>query len=397
VPKVRSILHADVDAFYASVHQRNDPALRGKPVIVGGGVVMAASYEARAYGVRGAMGGRQARRLCPHAIVVDPDWPAYVEASKQVFELFRESAPTVEGISMEEAFLDVTGLERIRGSPREIAQRLRREMRERVRLPVTVGVASSKLVAKIASGAAKPDGLKVVEPGAELAFLHPLPVEKVWGVGPATTAKLNEHGIATVGQAAERTKAELFEMLGPAAGRFVHGVAQNLDTRRVRSGRRRRSVGAQSALGRSTREPERLDTVLTALVDKVTRRMRSGARTGRTVHLRLRFADFSRATRAHTLPHATADTAIILGAARTLLGSALPVIEEEGCTLVGVAVSNIEGTGGEQLVLPVDGPGPALDVTLDEVRERFGTKAITRAALLGHSRDMAPWLLPGDE
>ena len=393
----RSILHADVDAFYASVAQRNDPTLRGKPVIVGGGVVLAASYEARAFGVRGAMGGRLARRLCPHAVIVEPDWPAYVEASKAVFELFRESAPTVEGVSMEEAFLDVTGLERIRGSPPEVAERLRREMRERVGLPVTVGVASSKIVAKIASGVAKPDGLRVIAQGEELAFLHPLPVERVWGVGPATTRKLNEAGIKTVGEAAARSKGELFAIAGPAAGRFVHGVAHNLDTRRVRSGRSRRSVGAQSALGRSTRSPGRLDTVLTALVDKVTRRMRSGGRTGRTVHLRLRFADFSRASRAHTLPHATADTAIILSAARALLAAALPVIESEGCTLVGVAVSNIEGSGGEQLALPVDKPSGAIDAVLDEVRDRFGAKAVTRAALLGHGRDMAPWLLPGDE
>jgi DNA polymerase IV len=219
----------------------------------------------------------------------------------------------------------------------------------------------------------------------------------VWGVGPATTRKLNEAGIATVGEAATCSKAELFAIAGPAAGRFVHGVAHNLDTRRVRSGRRRRSVGAQSALGRSTRSPERLDTVLTGLVDKVTRRMRSGGRTGRTVHLRLRFADFSRATRAHTLPRATADTAIVLGAARSLLEAALPVIEQEGCTLVGVAVSNIEGTGGEQLALPVDRPGAAIDTVLDEVRDRFGAQAVTRAALLGRGRDAAPWLLPGDE
>src|SRR5687768_5988247 len=198
-----TILHADLDAFYASVEQRDDPRLRGRPVIVGAGVVLAASYKAKAFGVRTAMGGRQARRLCPHAVVVAPRMSAYSEASKAVYRVFEDTAPKVEGLSIDEAFLDVRGVRRLSGPPTEIAVRLRQEVRERVGLPITVGVARTKFLAKVASAVAKPDGLLVVPPDGELAFLHPLPVERLWGVGTVTARKLRERGIQTVGQVAE--------------------------------------------------------------------------------------------------------------------------------------------------------------------------------------------------
>jgi DNA polymerase IV len=380
-----TILHADLDAFFASVEQRDDPHLRGRPVIVGPGVVLAASYEARAYGVSSGMGAAKARRRCPHAAVVEARWSAYVDASKAVFEVFDETAPRVEKLSIDEAFLDVAGLARISGSPREIAERLRRTVRERVGLPVTVGVARTRSLAKVASGVAKPDGLLVVPPAEELAFLHPLPVERLWGVGPATANKLHLRGIRTVGQVAAMPEAFLVSILGQASGRRVHALAHNRDPRPVRVGRRRRSFGAQSALGGSRRSPDALDATLVALVDRVTRRMRAAKRVGRTVMLRLRFDDFSRASRSHTLGEATAATGTILVTARGLLRSALPIIERRGLTLVGVTVANLDGDGGGiQLVLPLDCPGTAaIDAVLDEVRERFGPAALTRAVLLG--------------
>src|SRR2546421_9918708 len=246
-----AILHADLDAFYASVEQRDDRRLRGRPVIVGGGVVLAASYEAKAYGLRTAMGGAQARRLCPQAIVVAPRMSAYAEASKAMFRVFDDTPPLVEGLSIDEAFLDVGGLRRVSGTPTEIAVRLRREVLERVGLPITVGVARTKFLAKVASGVAKPDGLLVVPPDRELAFLHPLPVERLWGVGSVTAEKLHDRGITTVGEVASFDEAELVAMLGRACGRQLHALAHNRDPRPVRVGRRRGSIGSQRALGRS--------------------------------------------------------------------------------------------------------------------------------------------------
>src|SRR5690242_5461215 len=220
------VLHADADAFFASVEQRDDPRLRGRPVIVGGGVVLAASYEAKAYGIRTAMGGRQARRLCPEAIVVPPRFSAYTEASRAMFAVFEDASPVVEGLSIDEAFLDVRGMERIAGTPAEIAVRLRDAVRERVGLPVTVGVARTKFLAKVASGVAKPDGLLVVPPDRELAFLHPLPVECVWGVGPATATKLQAWNVRTVGELAALSESTLVAMLGRAAGRQLHARSE---------------------------------------------------------------------------------------------------------------------------------------------------------------------------
>jgi DNA polymerase-4 len=377
------ILHADLDSFYASVEQRDDPRLRGRPVIVGGGVVLAASYEAKAYGVRTAMGGWQARRLCPHAVVVPPRFAAYTEASRAVFEVFRHTTPLVEGLSIDEAFLDVGGLRRIAGPPEEIAARLRGEVCRRVGLPITVGVARTKFLAKVASRVAKPDGLLVVPPERELEFLHPLPVEMLWGVGTVTAGKLRDWGITTVAQVAELTEASLVSLLGRAVGRQLHALAHNRDPRPVRTGQRRHSMGAQRALGRSRRSPEELDAVLAGLVDRVTRRMRSAGRVGRTVVLRLRFDDFTRATRSHTLTGATASTTAVLVTARALLTEALPLIRARGLTLVGVAVANLDDADAAQLTLPFDGPPPALDTALDQVRDRFGAAAVTRGVLLG--------------
>jgi len=390
-----TILHADLDAFYAAVEQRDDPRLRGRPVIVGGGVVLAASYEAKARGVRTAMSGGQARRLCPQAVVVEPRMSAYAEASKAVYRVFEDTTPLVEGLSIDEAFLDVRGLRRISGTPTEIAVRLRRNVLERVGLPITVGVARTKFLAKVASGVAKPDGLLVVPPDRELAFLHPLPIERLWGVGPVTAAKLHVWGVATVGQVAELGEAALVSMLGRAAGRQLHALAHNRDPRPVQVRRRRRSMGAQCALGRRQRPPDAIDAVLLALVDRVTRRMRAAGRVGRTVVLRLRFGDFSRATRSHTLPQATAHTQTVLAVARGLLASAMPMIERQGLTLVGVAVANLEDDSTVQLSLPLDRDGDgALDAALDAVRERFGRRAVTRAVLLGRDEGYSVPLLP---
>ena len=278
-----TILHADLDAFYASVEQRDNPGLRGRPVIVGGGVVLCSSYEARAYGVRTAMGGRQARRLCPHAIVVAPRISAYTEASAAVFEVFAHTTPLVEALSIDEAFLEVGGLRRVSGTPTEIAVRLRHEVLDRVGLPITVGVARTKFLAKVASGVAKPDGLLVVPPDRELAFLHPLPVRRLWGVGPVSAEKLERKGITTVGEAARLGEETLEATLGRASGRHIHTLAHNRDPRPVQTRRRRRSIGSQHALGRKRRTLDEIDVVLVGLVDRVTRRMRAaGASAGRS-------------------------------------------------------------------------------------------------------------------
>ena len=390
-----TILHADVYAFFASVEQRDNPRLRGRPVIVGMGVVLAASYEAKAHGVDTAMGGARARRLCPQAIVIEPRMSAYSAASKALFRVFDDTTPVVEGLSIDEAFLDVRGLRRLSGTPVEIAKRLRREVREQVGLPVTVGVARTKFLAKVASGVAKPDGLLVVPPDRELAFLHPLDVERLWGVGKVTAAKLRGRGIATVGQVAKLGEATLVSMLGRAAGRQLHALAHNRDPRPVRPNRRRGSIGSQRAFGRRSRSPDAVDTDAVALVDRVTRRMRAAGRVGRTVVLRLRFDDFSRATRSHTLPQPTAETQVILTTMRGLITTARPMIERRGLTLVGLSVANLDNDDAVQLVLPFERHScAALDAALDEIRDRFGLDAVTRAVLLGRDRGLTLPLLP---
>jgi DNA polymerase-4 len=395
-----TILHADLDAFFASVEQRDEPRLRGRPVIVGGGVVLAASYEARAFGVRSAMGGRRARMLCPQAIVVRPHWSAYVEASRAVAAIFDDTSPLVERLSIDEAFLDVRGLERISGPPPRIAAHLRHEVRERVGLPISVGVARTKSIAKMASAEAKPDGLLVVPPDGEREFLHPLPVERLWGVGPATAVTLHERGLTRVGQLARMEEAVLVSILGRARGRHLHAMAHGRDPRRVRPGRGRGSFGAQSALGRRrATTPEAVDAVVLALVDRVTRRMRAAGRAGRTIVLRLRFGDFTRATRSRTLAHPTAATGTVLAAMRALLAAAWPTIEHRGLTLVGVTVSNLTPRRcGTQLELALDGSSrKAVDAVVDEVRRRIGPSALTRATLLYREAGLGTWLFPDEE
>jgi DNA polymerase IV len=395
VGREATILHADLDAFFAAVEQRDHPELRGRPVLVGGGVVLAPSYEAKACGVETAMGIRRALRLCPGAIVVSPRMSAYAEASKAVYRVFEDTTPLVEGLSIDEAFLDVSGMRRLAGAPTEIARRLRREVRERVGLPITVGIARTKFLAKVASAVAKPDGLLAVPPEAELEFLHPLPVERLWGVGRVTARRLHAAGITTVGQVAALPEATLVMLLGRAVGRHLHALAHNRDPRPVQSRRRRGSIGAQRALGWSPTSLAEVDVSLIGLVERVTRRMRAADRLGRTVVLRMRFDDSSRATRSRTLPYATANTQTILTAARELLTIAVPMIERQGITLVGISVSNLADGRGGQLMLPLDEHwSEALDAALDEVRERFGSTAVVRAVLLGRSRGIAMPLLP---
>jgi DNA polymerase-4 len=390
-----SILHADLDSFYASVEQRDFPWLRGRPVIVGGGVVLAASYQAKARGVRTAMSGQLARALCPDAVVMPPRMAAYSTASRAVFEVFRDTTPVVEALSIDEAFLDVGGLHRISGTPKQIAARLRADVLRRVGLPITVGVARTKFLAKVASRVAKPDGLLVVEPDRELAFLHPLPVELLWGVGPATAGKLRDRGIRTVGEVAQLGEAALVAMLGVGSGRHLHALAHNRDPRPVRTGVHRGSIGSQRALGRGPHDPAEVDATLVGLVDRVTRRMRAANRPGRTVVLRLRFADFSRVTRSRTLLRATVQTQTILDTARTLLDAAQPLIEAQGLTLVGIAVGNLGDRRFAQPELPFDRAGAGeLDAAMDAVRDRYGSAALTRGVLLGRDPGLTVPLLP---
>jgi DNA polymerase-4 len=395
VSREPTILHADVDSFYASVEQRDDPRLRGRPVIVGAGVVLAASYEAKAHGVKTAMSGAQARRLCPGAIVVSPRMSAYSEASKALYRVFDDTSPLVEGLSIDEAFLDVRGMSRIAGSPREIAVRLRRAVRESVGLPITVGVARTKFLAKVASGVAKPDGLLLVAPERELAFLHALPVERLWGVGTVTAEKLHRLGVTTVEQVAALSEETLVSTLGRASGRHLYALARNEDPRPVRARVRRRSIGAQRALGRRQRSMADIDAVLLCLVDRVTRRLRAADRVGRTVVLRLRFEDFSRATRSSTLRRPTARTQTVLDTSRALLTMALPTIDRNGLTLLGLTVANLENAYPAQLTFPFASPADiALDSALDAIRDRFGVTAVTRATLVGRDPGLVIPLLP---
>ena len=405
-----AILHADLDSFYASVEQRDDPALRGKPVVVGGGVVLAASYEAKAFGISTPMGGSAARRLCPTVIVVPPRFAAYTEASRQVFAIFHDTTPLVEGISVDEAFLDVAGLRRIRGSPVEIGRALRRRVADEVGLPITVGIARTKFLAKVASAVAKPDGLLEVPAHGELAFLHPLPIERLWGVGKVTSTKLRSHGIDTVGDIADAGEARLASIVGRGAAAHLHALSLARDPRRVTTGRRHRSIGAQRAIGRGPHAFADLDATVMGIVDKLGRRLRRAERVTRTVVLRLRFDDFTRASRSHSFVDATDSTDLILSAARKLLADAAPLIAEQGCTLVGVALTNLADADPYQLSLPfreqekgtsgqvsggrVSMDTGALDATLDDLRSRFGATSVTRGALVGRPDPDDTPLLP---
>ena len=362
-------------------------------MIVGGGVVLAASYEAKAHGVHSAMGGARARRLCPEAVVVEPHWDAVRGGKQGRARAVRETAPLVEALSIDEAFLDVRGLQRISGTPREIAERLRREVREQVGLPITVGVARTKHLAKVASAVAKPDGLLVVEPDEEIPFLHPLPVERLWGVGEVTARKPNAHGLETVGQVAGSAR-----LFGDARGLRPAGARTGPQPRSATGAeaRRRRSIGSQRAFGRIATTPESLDTMVVAIADQLGPRLRAKDFPCRTVVLRLRFRDYTRATRSQTMIEATNRTDAILATARGLLRAALQ-IERDGVTLVGLSLTNLEDDDGVQLTLPIEGPrAHALDTTIDDLRDRFGSDAITRAVPLGRKETLQTWLQPDD-
>ena len=390
-----TILHADLDSFYASVEQRDDPSLRGRPVIVGGGVVLAASYEAKAYGIRTPMNGREALRLCPHAIVVGARMSAYSDASKAVFDVFRDTTPLVEGISIDEAFLDVGGLRRIAGSPVAIAEQLRTRVMAEVGLPITVGIARTKFLAKVASAVATPDGLLLVPPEHELEFLHPLPVERLWGVGAVTARKLHDHGIRSVGELASLGEATLASILGRAAGRHLYALSMARDPRRIEVGRRRRSIGSQRALGRRPRSDEDIDAIVVGIVERVGKRLRAAHRVCRTVVLRLRFDDFTRATRSHSLAEPTARNDVILTVAMRLVNKTRPELHARGLTLVGLSLANLDNDDAIQLTLPfpADGAG-TLDATVDSLRDRFGAAAVTRAVLLGRDQGLSVPLRP---
>lgn len=379
-----SILHADLDSFYASVEQRDHPWLRGRPVLVGSGVVLAASYEAKAKGVRSPMPHREALALAPFAITQPPRFDAYMEASRRVFEIFRDTTPLVEGLSVDEAFLDVGGLRGIRGTPVEIAARLRERVRTEVGLPITVGVARSKFLAKVASAVGKPDGLLEVPPGTELQFLHPLPVRRLWGVGPKTEAKLHEVGVGTVGQIAELGEHRLASFLGRGTARHLYALSMAHDPRRVDTGRRRKSIGAQRALGRRMTSETELEGTALAIVDRLGERLRAAGRVTRTVELRLRFDDFTSVTRSRSLREPTDRTEVVLATARGLLDEAMPLVRERGCTLIGLSLANLENHGAVQLALPFDGGehDADLDLAMDSLRTRYGRAAVTRGSLL---------------
>ncbi|MEJ7633229.1 DNA polymerase IV [Aeromicrobium sp.] len=389
-----TVLHADLDAFYASVEQRDDPSLRGRPVIVGGGVVLAASYEAKARGVRTAMGGRQALRVCPDAIVVPPRMTAYTQASRDVFEVFHDTTPVVEGLSIDEEFLEVGGLRRIRGLPSSIAEQLRIDVRERVGLPISVGVARTKYLAKVASAVSKPEGMLVVPVEKELEFLHALPVERLWGVGKVTSGKLRDARINTVGDVAQMFEIELVQLLGPGAGHHLHALAHNRDPRPVTTGKRRGSMGAQHAIGRGSHSAAELDLTLLTLVDRVAGRMRAAGRTGSTVTIRLRFGDFTRSTSSHTLARPTAHNTTVLEVARTLLQSRTAAIKQRGITLIGVSVGSLDDEP-EQLALPLDvTAGAEIDAVIDAVRDKYGSRSLRRAVQIGKGEHLAVPLLP---
>ncbi len=382
-----TILHADLDAFYASVEQMLDPRLKGKPVAVGGGVVLAASYEARAHGIAAPMPTRDARRLCPDLVVVNGHFENYLEISDQVMEILTDAGPVVEQISVDEAFLDVAGTVHLLGPPSDIARIIRRRVRTEVGIPISVGIASTKFLAKVASARAKPDGLVSVPKDSELEFLHPLPVSAMWGVGRVTDVRLNNYGIRTVGDLAEVPTSALASILGPGAGRALHALAWNHDARPVRAGRRAGSVGSQQALGRGLTDRGELAVVVLGLADRVGRRLRAKSRVGSTLTVRVRLPGPRVLSRSHTLDSPTASTAAICNLGVALLDKAL---EGEGdpATLVGLSMSNLGTDRFLQLELELDDGDllragsmaalkrRALDDSVDAVRERFGRETL---------------------
>ena len=385
-----AILHADLDAFYASVEQLLDPSLRGRPIAVGGGVVLAASYEARAFGVKGGMPGRRARELCPALTFVGGHFGEYQRLGDAAIGVLADYTPAVERISIDEAFADVSGCEALFGPPAEIARIVRARVRAELGLPISIGVARTKHLAKIASQVAKPDGLVIVDPKAELEFLHPLPVELMWGVGPATAARLAANGVTTIGQFAARAPQSVERLLGRATGRKLRALAWNLDPRPVRAHRRAQSAGAQSALGRKPAAEHVYRPVLLHLAERIAIRLRAKARPGRTVSVRVRFADLRSVSRAITLPAPISSTMALADIATDLVRGVLrDHPDETTISLVAISVSHLEEEAVLQLELPFgladDGQRPGslkgmarlrADLALDAIRERFGQDAV---------------------
>ncbi len=400
-----TILHADLDAFYASVEQLLDPSLRGKPIAVGGGVVLAASYEAKRLGVSGGMSGRRARELCPNLTFVGGHYADYQRLGDQVIDILRDFTPVVERISIDEAFLDVGGAIKLFGSAIGIAATIRRRVREEVGLPISIGVAGTKHLAKIASQVAKPDGLVVVPVGKEREFLDPLPVTLIWGVGPKTEARLAESGIRTIGELAATPGRSLKHLLGNAVGDKLSSLADNIDPRGVESGRRASSVGAQSALGKQVVTPDLLQTTLGFLADRVASRLRAAGRAGRTVTVRVRFADMRSVTRSTTMSGAISATSTLTEVAIELARVALDDHPTEtSISLLAISVSHLADQAVLQLELPLgladDARRPGsekgavrwvADRSADAVRLRFGRNAIGYASVLfsdvGHVPD----------
>lgn len=394
-----TILHADLDAFYASVEQLLDPSLRGKPVLVGGGIVVAASYEARRLGVRAPMSSRDALRLCPGAVVVNGHFDRYLDLSDQVMAILEDATPVVEQISVDEAFLDVSGTVHLLGEPSRIAREIRRRVRDEVGLPISIGIASTKFLSKIASARAKPDGLVVVHNGTELEFLHPLPVEALWGVGKVTSERLHRLGIRTVGELSDVPTNAIGRHLGEAAAGGLHSLAWNRDPRPVRGGRRAGSVGSQSALGPGLVDRGEMASIVLGLADRVGRRLRAKGRTGTTLTARVRFPGPRSVTRSHTLAAPTGSTAALSSLGMVLLGRALEDNPGEPTTLIGLSVSNLTTDEHLQLELDLDdgdvlraGSSAAarrdrLESRVDEVRERFGRGVLSYGMGAGGASD----------
>jgi len=385
-----TILHADLDAFYASVEQLLDPSLRGKPIAVGGGVVLAASYEAKHFGVRGGMSGWRARELCPQLIFVGGHFGDYQRLGDAAVNVLNDFTPLVERISIDEAFADVAGCTHLFGSPAEIASAVRRRVRTELGLPISVGVARTKHLAKIASQVAKPDGLVIVDPATELDFLHNLPVELMWGVGPVTKARLAEIGVLTIGQLAKISERSLKRLLGPAASEKLTTLAWNRDPRQIKTHRRARSAGAQSALGKKPAEERVLMPALRLLADRVASRLRANYRPGRTVTVRVRFGDFRSVTRSVTLDAPISATVVLAEIAEELVRKVLAQHpDEKTISLVAISVSQLQKLWDVQLELPLGledeerRPGSKrgmarwmADRAIDMIRDRFGREAI---------------------
>lgn len=396
-----TILHADLDAFYASVEQLLDPSLRGLPIVVGEGVVLAASYEARAFGISAPMPTSKARRLCPTLKVVSGSFGRYMEFSERVISVFGRFTPDIEQISVDEAFLQVSGSEHLFGSAAQIGAEIRGQVREEIGLAVSVGVATTKFLAKVASQVAKPDGMVVVPAGGELEFLHPLRVEMLWGVGPATATKLHRAGVETIGELAATPVEALTAWLGPGSAHHLSALSHNRDPRPVSRRAKAKSVGSQQALGKELTDLVEIDAVLLSLADRVGRRLRAKGRVGHTISVRVRFPGPRLVLRSETLDAPIAGTTAIETVACRLVRTAIDD-PNEPVTLVAISLSGLTDDASVQMELGLEegdvervgsqaaDTGAAVDRQVDEIRRRFGNSAVIRAGLLGRADRDAP-------